>query len=61
MPIILNENEWTETGDSVRISLRLPGVRTENLNIIQTDSYLKVQKSFEDKKKHKPMKLFLFL
>ncbi|XP_023339982.1 dynein assembly factor 4, axonemal [Eurytemora carolleeae] len=42
MPIYLNENDWSETEATIRISLRIPGVRTENLHLTQTDVYLKV-------------------
>ena len=42
MPIYLNENDWSETEATIRISLRIPGVKTENLYLTQTDVYLKV-------------------
>ena len=43
MPIVLRNPDWSESINTVRISLEMKGVKTTNISWIQTNLYLKVR------------------
>jgi hypothetical protein len=46
MVILIEEVEWQESDKAVTINLQMKGVKADNLDIVQTDNYIKVGLDF---------------